>query len=214
MPPEPYMSLAVVKHLAPETILVAVATLIYVLGSMVRSRELWSYLAFTGILAAAYALWTSSTPTGELGPIVADELSHYVRWLSLAVGALMVLMNSRLSLQGATAEVVGTMLLVCAGLMLVAGSGELVLMFLGLELITFPTYLLLYLGRKDAQSQESATKYFYLSILAAALMLYGFSFLYGIAGSTQLSALAKVLASQAPAGEGLLAKTTAQQLAG
>ncbi len=81
-----------------------------------------------------------------------------------ADGGLMVLMMSRFSLQAAASEMVGTLLMICAGLMLVASSGELVLMFLGLELVTFPTYLLLYLGRNDAHGQESAAKYFYLSI--------------------------------------------------
>ncbi len=217
MPVDAYMSLAVIKQLAPEIILIAVATLIYVAGAVVRAREGWSYLAFTGILAAAYALWTAPEAHGALGPVLADDLANYIRWLSLAVGGLMVLMMSRLSMQAAAPELVGTLLMICAGLMLVAGSGELVLMFVGLELVTFPTYLLLYLGRKDAQSQESAAKYFYLSILAAALMLYGFSFLYGVAGSTQLADLARVLGSQREllaAGDGPLAKTTAQQFAG
>jgi len=212
MPPDPYLSIAVVKQLAPEAILIAVATLIYVAGSMFRARELWSYLAFTGILGAAYSLWTLPEARGQLGPVHADELANYVRWLALCVGGLMVMMNSRLAMRGATSELAGTLLLICAGMMLVAGSGELVLMFLGLELVTFPTYLLLYLGRADAQSQESAAKYFYLSIFAAALMLYGFSFLYGIAGTTQLADLGKVLSAQA--GDGAIAKSTAQQLAG
>ncbi|MDZ4779752.1 MAG: NADH-quinone oxidoreductase subunit N [Planctomycetia bacterium] len=221
MPPDAsipaYMSFAVVKYLTPEIILIAVATVIYVAGAMVRARELWSYLGFTGILAAAYALWTSPEATGGLGPVLADDLANYVRWLSLVVGGLMVLMMSRFSFKAAASEMVGTLLMICAGLMLVASSGELVLMFLGLELVTFPTYLLLYLGRDDAHGQESAAKYFYLSILAAALMLYGFSFLYGVAGSTQLADLAKVLGAQRDllsAADGPMAKSTAQQIAG
>ena len=64
--------------------------------------------------------------------------------------------------------------------MLVAGAGDLVLLFVGLELISIPTYILLYLGRRDAACQESAAKYFFLSVLASAILLYGFSFLYGV----------------------------------
>jgi len=209
------MSMAVVRHLAPEVILIAVATLIYVAGAFVRAREVWSYLAFTGILGAAYALWTSPIGDGALGPVLADDLAGYVRWLTLVVGGLMVLMLSRFSNQAAASEIVGTLLMITAGLMLVASSGELVLMFLGLELVTFPTYLLLYLGRVDARGQESAAKYFYLSILAAALMLYGFSFLYGAAGSTQLADLGRVLGSQREVvADGAVTRTTTQQIAG
>ena len=66
-------------------------------------------------------------------------------------------------------------------------------MFLGLEMISIPTYVLLYLGRRDVNSQEAAAKYFFLSIVSRAMMLYGFSFLYGAAGTTQLDAVREVL---------------------
>ncbi len=78
--------------------------------------------------------------------------------------------------------------------MLVFDAGDLVLLFVGLELISIPTYVLLYLGRRDAQGQESAAKYFFLSVLSSAILLYGFSFLYGVGGSTQLAAVRATLA--------------------
>jgi NADH-quinone oxidoreductase subunit N len=86
-----------------------------------------------------------------------------------------------------------------AGLMLVGGSRDLVMLFLGLELISIPTYILLFLGRKDGSSSESTAKYFFLSILSSGITLYGFSYLYGVGGSTRLdeiqAALAKLLTS-------------------
>lgn len=68
--------------------------------------------------------------------------------------------------------------------MISVSANELTLLFLGLELISIPTYVLLFLGRRDRPSAESTMKYFYLSLLASALLLYGFAFLYGIAGTT------------------------------
>jgi len=97
-----------------------------------------------------------------------------------------------------TAEYVGSLLLVVAGLMLVGIAGDLVLLFVALELISIPTYVLLYLGRRDAASQESMAKYFFLSVLASAILLYGFSFLYGIAGSTELAAVRAALDGTKP----------------
>ena len=67
------------------------------------------------------------------------------------------------------------------------------LLFVSLELISIPTYILLYLGRRDAAGQEAAAKYFFLSVLASAILLYGFSFLYGTAGSMQLAAIRQAL---------------------
>jgi NADH-quinone oxidoreductase subunit N len=129
------------------------------------------------------------------GPLAIDLLALMVRGLVLGLGLLFVLIAARRSSQEQGPEFLGTLLLAITGLMIVASARDLVLLFLGLELISIPTYILLYLGRRDAASQESAAKYFYLSILSSALLLYGFSFVYGAAGSTSLvdirSALAK-----------------------
>jgi NADH-quinone oxidoreductase subunit N len=74
--------------------------------------------------------------------------------------------------------------------MLIAAANELVFLFVGLELVSIPTYLLLYLARRDASTQEAATKYFYLSIFSSGLLLYGLAFLYGLTGVSNLKALA------------------------
>jgi NADH-quinone oxidoreductase subunit N len=144
----------------------------------------------------------ASTETSG-GPVTMDPLAYYGRWLALALGALLVLMAFRPLETPGTPEYVGSLLLAVAGVMLVCSAGNLVLMFVGLELISIPTYILLYLGRRDAQSQESAAKYFFLSILASAMLLYGFSFLYGTAGSTNLSAIRAAWAQPGGAAAGL-----------
>ena len=88
---------------------------------------------------------------------------------------------------GGTPEYLGSLLLIIAGLMLVASAANLVLLFVGLELISIPTYILLSLGRRDPAGQEAAAKYFYLSVLSSAILLYGLSFLYGTTGTMQLA---------------------------
>src|SRR5712692_5275484 len=72
-------------------------------------------------------------------------------------------------------------------------ANELVVLFLALELISIPTYVLLYLPRHDNPAQEAAMKYFLLSVFSSALVLLGFSYLYGLAGTTNLPALADAL---------------------
>jgi NADH-quinone oxidoreductase subunit N len=73
-----------------------------------------------------------------------------------------------------------------------------------LELISIPTYILLYLGRRDGLQQESAAKYFYLSVLSSAVLLYGFAFLYGATGSTNLQDIFNVLSQQEKLPQGFL----------
>ena len=87
------------------------------------------------------------------------------------------------------AEYCASLLLVVVGGMLVAQAQELVVLFLGLEFISIPTYVLLYLARQDAHGQEAAWKYFFLSVFSSALFLYGLSLIYGAVGSTHFSAI-------------------------
>jgi NADH-quinone oxidoreductase subunit N len=128
----------------------------------------------------------------------------------LGIGAMFALLAARPLASDGTSEYVGSLLLTIAGLMLVGGAGELVLLFVGLELISIPTYVLLYLGRHDVECQESTVKYFFLSVLSSAILLYGFSFLYGVSGSTNLMAIQKSLGDAAtlPTGFAVLLRAT------
>ena len=67
-------------------------------------------------------------------------------------------------------EFFGALLMMNAGAMIVAAANEMVFLFVGLELVSIPTYLILYLSRRDSTTQEAATKYFFLSIFASGLV--------------------------------------------
>lgn len=201
------MSTETVYCLLPEMILAAVATFIFIAGAVMGGRGIWSFVAAGGLLVAMFALYRQYTglhwPQADAaepllsirvgGPLAIDLLGQYVRWLVLIVGLLFVLITASSSAHVQAPEYVGSLLVAILGLMLVGTANELVLLFVSLELISIPTYVLLYLGRRDMASQEAATKYFFLSILSSALMLYGFSFLYGATGSTQLTAVRTAL---------------------
>jgi len=90
-------------------------------------------------------------------------------------------------------EYLGSLLAAVAGVMVVCNAADFALLFVGLELVSIPTYVMLCLGRSDAASREAAAKYFFLSVLASAVLLFGLSFLYGAAGTIKLSAVAAAL---------------------
>jgi len=218
------VSIETVLLLLPELMLIALATFIYVAGAFLQERGLWGWVGVAGLLLAAGALYQQTTASpavavhespsfAAIGPLALDaagridHLAIYARWLALVAGVVLVLTASQPGSDAQEPELIGTLLLAVSGTMLVAGARELVLLFLGIELISIPTYVLLYLGRRDAASPEAAVKYFFLSILSSALTLYGFSFLYGLAGSTELASLSAALAQAVdqPAGREALA---------
>lgn len=213
--------------LLPELFLLFVATFIYLAGTYVHDRTIWSGVATIGLLMTAVVLVLSParseatiSMSSELWaninvenaaarldlaePVSKDMLSHFGRVLSLGLGLLFVLSCGRTADGGQAPEFYGTLVLLVLGMMLTAAARDMILLFIGIELITIPTYVLLYLARPtrstDKLTEESAAKYFFLSVFATALMLYGMSFLYGATGETNLVFVYNKLA----AGDGAL----------
>lgn len=197
------MSNETVYLLLPEIILALAATLIYLGGAFLPARGGWGWLSAGSIAAAAWALNGQATPDAATsivsGPIVVDQFATTLSWAILGAGLLFTMIAARTSRQGESSEFMGSLLLVLAGLMLVVLANDLVLLFAGLELISIPTYVILFLGRGRGML-ESGTKYFFLSVLSSAVLLYGFSFLYGAAGSTDLVEIRQALVTAAGAG--------------
>lgn len=188
--------LTTIKDLLPEISLIALAMWIYIGGTIATQRQWWSWFSLAAYVVVGFMLYKqdlimwpylSETGGGSVsGPLVIDYLGHATRWIAVAMGFIFTLMSSRLIGRRTASEFLATLMLLVVGVMIVARANDLVLMFLGLELVSIPTYVLLFLGRSDRNSAEATTKYFFLSILSSAVLLYGFSFLYGMAGTTVL----------------------------
>ncbi len=180
------MSSQTIALLAPEILLVAAAIGILLGGAFRPAAPVWRAAAWAALVAAAVVLWRQHGCTLADGMVGIDGLSYFLRWLALAVGGALLCIAERPSPSSQQPEYVGALLLAIAGLMLVVCAADMVLLFLALELISIPTYILLYLGRADAPTQEAGAKYFFLSVLASAMFLYGLCFLYGATGTTHI----------------------------
>jgi NADH-quinone oxidoreductase subunit N len=126
-------------------------------------------------------------------PVLFSRLALLIKWIALGGGLVLVLFSWNEVPDRQAAEYHACLLLIIAGICLTAAANELVTLFLALELVSIPTYILMYLPRHDNAAQEAALKYFLLSIFSSALLLFGFSYLYGLAGTTNLSALHQAL---------------------
>jgi NADH-quinone oxidoreductase subunit N len=183
--------------LLPEIILGVVASFVFLGGTWKQvNSSTWGVASLIGLALSFAAVIARSGDHGAglNSLIVVDGLTVAVELATLVLGFLLVL--TALSSQSAeenAAEFFALLLLMLTGVMLVSVANDLVLLFLSLELISVPTYVLLYSGRRDYGSQESALKYFLLSVLSAAILLYGFSFVYGLTGATNLTAVRDVL---------------------
>jgi NADH-quinone oxidoreductase subunit N len=201
--------------LLPELILVAVAMGLFLLGlsNKASSRRL-APLVSVGALLVAFAVQVYRTSAGAgaqtphdmfggmshdgtyFGTLRVSNFSQYIKLITLGMGMLLTLLawptneeataSASLNFGSDSGEFFALMLLSLTGLMLVAGANDIMLLFLGIELASIPTYILVSVSRPTSMAQEAGVKYFFLGAFAAAVLLFGFSYLYGTTGSTNL----------------------------
>lgn len=200
-------SLQMILTIVPEIILIAVATWIYLGAAFARRPVDATMFAVLGLVVAGmwlgvqnYQMMTDSQLAGvgvpaASGPVALDALSFVIRALTLVSGFLLTLAASQGGGPRLSGEFLGSLLMAVAGVMLASAAVDLVLLFVALELISIPTYVLLFLSKSDQGSAEATAKYFFLSILSSAVLLYGFTLLYGIAGSTMIPEIAAAIAA-------------------
>ncbi len=197
-----------IPYLAPELILGAVACVLFLGGTWRVNRHLWGGVALATLLVAGLALILNPLPHYEsagaadaaryAGPVVLDRLALLIRIVAIVGGIIFVLLCWDSTPENRAADYHACLLLMVAGMGLSGAANELITLFLALELTSIPTYLILYFGKSrrpegglDAPAQEAAMKYFLLSVFSSALTLFGFSYLYGLAGTTNLPGLAE-----------------------
>jgi len=179
--------------LVPEILLILTATVMMTAGAFTRlPRRVWCAASALALLAALGALLGLGDHSPDVYSAVAlnDAFSQYGRLLLLLSGLVVLALAHDQVDDARAAEFFGSLLMINAGAMLVAASNELVFLFVGLELVSIPTYLVLYLPRRTTKTQEAATKYFFLSIFSSGLLLFGLAYLYGLTGVSNLKALA------------------------
>lgn len=202
--------------LTPEIILVVAACALFLLGCSknLAVKRAIPMLALAALLAAL--LYTSMNRPRPLEydrvtfSLHLDTFAWYVRFLACGVAVMLLLLswptdeaatgNSALNFGADAGEYFALFLVSVMGLLLTAVSNDLILLFLGLELVSIPTYIMVSISRPLPVAQEAGVKYFFLGALSVALMLFGFSYLFGATGEINLTGMSNVLAAKAQAG--------------
>jgi NADH-quinone oxidoreductase subunit N len=202
--PPPEIQLALLDAiwlLKPEIILGVFACILFMGGTVTARRGLWGFVALIGLLLS---LWPTldATNSAAVGmyvvPIRVDSLASFTRILAILSGIVLLLLSWDELPEKQSADHHACLLVLIAGLSMIGSANDLISMFMALELVSIPTYLLLYLPRHDDKSQEAALKYFLLSIFSSGFLLFGFSYLYGLVGSTNLSVILDTLTANRP----------------
>ena len=185
------------RALAPESLLTILAMLVLLLVAW-RHRTVfdlrlagWATLVSLGVVAAAvwWLWWNSTTAEGIAQMIAVDDFRFVTDWIFLGAAALTVLFSFRYleREQLMAPEYYPLLLFAVLGMMLMGGGEDLMVIFLGLELMSISVYVLAGFNRKSPRAAEGALKYFLLGAFASAFLLYGIALIYGATGTTNLS---------------------------
>ncbi len=165
----------------------------------------WKWLnavgAFVGVLLATFCVWRiqATMPRGNIGfyhSLLVDRFAMYFWYLFLASAAITILASVRyLEIENEHhGEYYALLLMSVVGMMCMAAGIDIVLLFIGLELMAISIYVLVGFLRRDRRSNEAALKYLLLGAFSSGIFAYGLSLLYGIAGSTNLGDIQRAVA--------------------
>ncbi|CAA9233777.1 MAG: NADH-ubiquinone oxidoreductase chain N [uncultured Acidimicrobiales bacterium] len=206
---EPFRSPTVDFHaFAPEIVLSVSIVVVLLVDLVFDERGKWatSSIAGIGLLAALVPVLTLAVDGADRslfdGAYVVDNFALVMKALFLLSGYVTILISARYIAEGDYYEGEYYFMLLCSLLgMLVMGSArDLISIFVALELLSIPAYLLAGWRKRDLRGNEASLKYYLLGVFAAAVMLYGMSLIFGVTGSTILTEIGAALdGGEAPA---------------
>lgn len=184
----------------PEIVVTVVAISVLLIDTLLPRRAPRAWLAV--LTAAGLVLALVSGPlvtaagTAFNGFVRIDTFTTFTRAVFIVLAIFSVLVApGYLARRGIPAgEYYAMILFSTLGAMTIALSNDLVTLFLGIELMSIPVYVLAGMQRHDRYSNEAALKYFLLGAFSSSLLLYGFTWLYGVTGSTEFAPIGAALA--------------------
>lgn len=186
--------------LLPEIIVVVTAFVVMIVDLVVPDKRAAGYTGLLGLAVAAIVsfsmLDTAIVPVFQ-NMAISDGYSLVLNLVFIVTAALSILLSLSY-LQGGDmqrGEYYALLLFATAGMMLMAAAADLIVVFLGLEIMSIALYILAAFNRRQAASGEAGMKYFVLGAFASAFFLYGVALLYGATGTTNFREIGQWFAS-------------------
>jgi len=189
----------------PEIVMTCLALLILLSDLVIKRKETIAFLSIVSVAVVTYLL-AGSTGITFNGMFIADGYSLFFKFIFMLNVVLTILISVKyIAIEKVNfGEYYSLILFSTLGMMLMASAGDLITLYLGLELMALSTYVLAGFLRHDIKSNEAAMKYFLLGSFASAFLLYGISMIYGLTGTTDLHAISSYISQKGLSGNPVL----------
>ncbi|MFT4091443.1 MAG: NADH-quinone oxidoreductase subunit NuoN [Asticcacaulis sp.] len=199
------MDLSSSLNLALPELILAISVLgIVVFGALRGNKSAFVVNVLSGLalIAAAFAAAFGSHGSAFSGSFISDGVAVYAKvFIYLAAVAIIVLSKSYFDRLNQTKfEFPILILLATLGMSMMVSAGDLIALYVGLELQSLSLYILAAFRRDDPKGSEAGLKYFVLGSLSSGLLLYGASLIYGFTGSMNFEAIAEALKANTEVG--------------
>ncbi len=193
------LNLQSLRLIAPEIILILFALILLLLDLIVKRKEVVGLVGLVGVAISAYINYRL-IEIGWLGGVlqdvfVFDGYSNFFKLIFYINLILTILISLKyMKIENASfGEYYSLLFFATSGMMIMAGATDIIVLYLGLELMALSTYVLAGIIRRQMRSAEAALKYFFLGAFSSAFLLYGIAIVYGLTGSTNLKEVASFL---------------------
>jgi NADH-quinone oxidoreductase subunit N len=185
----------------PEIFMTALALILLITDLFAKKKGFLAALSIIGVTGVALSMIGSSGTTFG-GMFISDGYSSFFKLIFLITVVLAVLISVKyISIERVNfGEYYSLILLSTLGMMIMASAADLIVLYLGLELMALSTYILAGFIRHDIKSNEAALKYFLLGAFSSAFLLYGISLIYGLTGTTDIYAIASHISEKGLSG--------------
>lgn len=185
-----------ITPIVPEIIMAIAACALLLLELVIHRKDV---IAAIGVVIAAAVMLSLSGSTGSTfgGMVVSDGYALFFKATFLVSLILSIMISVRYLdiVRSHFGEYYSLMLFSTLGMMIMASSNDMIVLYLGLELMALSTYVLAGFIRYQKRANEAALKYFLLGAFASAILLYGISLVYGYTGTTDLEGIATSLSN-------------------
>ncbi len=187
--------------LAPEIIVVATVCVVLLVDAFTGEDARWTVSSLSGIgllLALVPIVTLAMDGTDRVmfgGAYVVDDFALVLKALFVLSAYVVILLSTNYIAEGDYWESEYYMLVVgsVVGMMFMASSRDLISLFVALEMLSIPAYMLASWRKRDVKGNEAGLKYYLMGVFASAILLYGMSLLYGLTGSTILADIGEVV---------------------
>jgi NADH-quinone oxidoreductase subunit N len=193
-----FFQLQDLRAIGPELELALFGMMLLVFDLILRDKRWLAGVALAGVLWSGVFLFTLKDVTGVEaygGLLVVDQFALFFKFMFLVAAALAICISLKyLDIEREHhGEYYALLLFATMGMMFMVGALDLVTLYIGLETMAIATYVLVGFLRSSQRSNEASLKYFLLGAFSSGILLYGFSLLYGLSGSTRFAEIRDAL---------------------